>query len=64
MARNKSTAKSPKVHNELDGFEIRINEFGEIKASLNIERLNQFLNSKVDDIKLRGRADVNDALVV
>jgi hypothetical protein len=48
-------AKPPKVHNELKGFDIHINAFGEIKSSLNIERLNQFLNEKVDDIKLRDR---------
>ncbi len=29
--------------------------FGEMTSNLNIERLNQFLNEKVDDIKLRDR---------
>ncbi|MCU0347383.1 MAG: hypothetical protein MUC59_10590 [Saprospiraceae bacterium] len=47
--------KQPKVHEELKGFDIKINAFGELKSSLNIERLNQFLNEKVDDIKLRDR---------
>ena len=52
--KSKPTAKkSPTVHEELNGFDIKINAFGEITSNLNIERLNQFLNEKVDDIKLR-----------
>jgi hypothetical protein len=47
--------KQPKVHDELKGFDIKINAFGEMTSNLNIERLNQFLNEKVDDIKLRDR---------
>jgi hypothetical protein len=47
--------KQPKVHDDLKGFDIKINAFGELSSNLNIERLNQFLNEKVDDIKLRDR---------
>ena len=43
---DKSTAK---VHDELKGFDIKINEFGEIRSSLNIDKINQFLNENVDD---------------
>lgn len=43
----------PKVHKDLAGFDIEINSFGEIKTSLSIERLNEFLNKNVDDKKLR-----------
>ncbi len=50
----KSKAK-PKVHKELDGFEISINQFGEIKSNLNIEKINEFLNKNVDDKKLLDR---------
>ncbi|MBK8567016.1 MAG: hypothetical protein IPN76_27725 [Saprospiraceae bacterium] len=50
-----SEKKQPKVHEELKGFDIKINAFGELSSNLNIERLNQFLNEKVDDIKLRDR---------
>ncbi len=53
--KSKPTAKQPKVHDELKGFDIKINAFGELTSNLNIERLNQFLNEKVDDIKLRDR---------
>ncbi len=52
--------KQPKVHEELKGFDIKINAFGELSSNLNIERLNQFLNEKVDDIKLRDRSKAKD----
>lgn len=58
--KSKPTEKKPKVHEELKGFDIKINAFGELNSSLNIERLNQFLNEKVDDIKLRDRKKANE----
>ncbi|MBK9016319.1 MAG: hypothetical protein IPM82_20870 [Saprospiraceae bacterium] len=58
--KSKPTAKQPKVHDELKGFDIKINAFGELSSNLNIERLNQFLNEKVDDIKLRDRMTAKD----
>jgi hypothetical protein len=45
--------EKPKVHKDLDGFDIRINTFGEIQMSYDIERINEFLNRTVDDKKLR-----------
>lgn len=48
-------AEKPRVHKELEGFDIRINSFGEITSSVDIEKINQFLNKHVDDKKLRGR---------
>ncbi len=59
--KSKPTEKQqPKVHDELKGFDIKINAFGEMTSNLNIERLNQFLNEKVDDIKLRDRNKPKD----
>lgn len=51
----KKKGKTPKMHKDLEGFEIHINEFGEIKSSFSIDRLNDFLNENVDDKKLRER---------
>ncbi len=48
----------PKVHADLEGFDIRINEFGEIVPNVDIEKINQFLNENVDDKKLRNRTDL------
>lgn len=50
----------PKVHNELDGFEISVDQFGEIKSNMNIERINEFLNEKVEDKKLVERNDYDE----
>ena len=42
----------PIVHEELDGFNIKINEFGEMETTVPIDKLNSFLNDKVEDKKL------------
>jgi len=61
----KKTSKSrkeskPKVHKELDGFEVSVNQFGEIKSNMNIEKINEFLNEKVEDKKLQERPDYEE----
>lgn len=50
----------PKVHKELEGFEISVNQFGEIKSNRNIEEINEFLNEKVEDKKLQERSDYEE----
>ena len=50
MARKRT---QPKVHEALDGFNIKINSFGEITTNLNIDDLNAFLNENVEDKKLK-----------
>lgn len=50
----KKTSK-PKVNPELEGFEMKINSFGEIKSSMKIDELNSFLNENVEDKKLSDR---------
>ena len=45
--------KEPKTHKDLEGFDIRINEFGEIVSSYSVDKLNSFLNENVDDKKLK-----------
>jgi hypothetical protein len=54
-----SKRDKPKVNNELDGFDIRIDSFGEIKSTLDIDKINKFLNRHVDDKKLRDRDDID-----
>lgn len=53
MAKILTADKAPKVHQDLKGFNVKINTFGEIKINLDIDRLNDFLNKNVDDKKLR-----------
>ena len=50
----------PRVHKDLQGLDITIDEFGEIKANMNIEKLNEFLDKNVDDKKLRDRDDIDE----
>lgn len=42
----------PRVHKELSGFEVSIDQFGELKSSMDIEKINKFLDANVDDKKL------------
>jgi len=42
----------PRVHKDLKGFEISIDQFGELKSSMNIEKINSFLDKNVDNKKL------------
>ena len=43
----------PKVHKDLQGFDIEIDTFGEIKTSFNIDKITEFLNKEMNDKKLR-----------
>lgn len=49
---NKKTNKKPDIHEELEGFNIKINSFGEIQSNFEIDKLNQFLDENVEDKKL------------
>ncbi len=60
MPKKKPMTGKPQVHKELDGFEIQINEFGEINSNMNVDKLNKFLNENVEDKKLKDRDDVID----
>lgn len=54
------STKKPRVNEELEGFDIRIDRFGEIKSSFDIEKINAFLNKNVEDKKLKDRADIEE----
>ncbi|RYZ44847.1 MAG: hypothetical protein EOP49_26350, partial [Sphingobacteriales bacterium] len=53
----KKEEKKPKVHKDLEGFEIKVNPLGEITSNYSIEQLNDFLNKNVRDKKLVHRKD-------
>jgi hypothetical protein len=55
MAKLPAKKKKPKVHKDLDGFEVSINQFGELNSNMNIEKINEFLNKNVEDKKLTDR---------
>lgn len=54
MARRKKNNDKPQVNQDLDGFDIRINEFGEILSTYNVGKLNEFLDDNTQDKKFRG----------
>lgn len=57
---NKKNAPKPRVHKDLQGFDVTIDSFGEIKSNMNIEKINEFLNKNVDDKKLAEREDYDE----
>lgn len=54
----KKAGELPKVHKELEGFDIRINSFGEITSTFDMDKINEFLNRNVEDKKLKDREDL------
>jgi hypothetical protein len=58
MKKNKNKEEEeekPKVHPDLEGFDVKINSFGEIISTYDIDKINEFLNQKVVDKKLKDR---------
>lgn len=43
-----------KVHKEIKGFDIKVNQFGELKSNLNIDDINAFLNKHIQDKRVKG----------
>lgn len=57
MPRKKKTTETPKsgrpsFHESLKGFDIKVNTFGEMESTFEIDKLNAFLNREVPDKKL------------
>ena len=64
MSRKKKSEKdkkdqSPSVNPELKGIDVKIDTFGEIKTSFDIDKINAFLNKEVEDKKLKDRDDLD-----
>jgi hypothetical protein len=54
MGRKSRKTEKPQVNPELSGFEVSINEFGEIQSNMDVSVLNTFLDKRIDDKKFRG----------
>jgi hypothetical protein len=52
MPKKSTMTGKPKVHEKLSGFNIQINEFGQIVSTVAVDKLNSFLNEHVEDKKL------------
>ena len=59
MTKKKKKNEDPKVHEDLNGFKMDINSFGEISSSFSIDKINEFLNKNVEDKKLKDRDDLD-----
>jgi len=55
MPKKKPQKGKPEVHDDLKGFDIKINEFGEITSNVKVDQLNEFLDDNVEDKKLTDR---------
>jgi hypothetical protein len=60
MTKKKKKESEPRVHDELKGFKMEINSFGEISSSFAIDKINEFLNKNVEDKKLKDRDDLKE----
>lgn len=58
--KDKQEEERAQVNPELEGFEIKINSFGEIKSNINIEKINEFLNRNLYDKKLKNIPNEDD----
>lgn len=58
MPKKKPLKGKPEVHKDLEGFEMNINEFGEITSNTPVDKLNKFLNDKVEDKKFKDLDDI------
>ena len=47
----------PNMHKELKDFDIKVNPFGELKSSLSIDKINEFLNKHVTDKRVSGQSE-------
>lgn len=57
MPKKKPVKGKPEVNKQLEGFDIRINAFGEIISNFDIEKVNKFLNENVEDKKFREKKE-------
>lgn len=66
MAKKSSKAKpksdtEPGLHKDLKGFDIRLNSFGEMESTIDVDKINSFLNKHVPDKKLSDK-DIEDSI--
>ncbi len=60
MPKKKPMKGKPEVNEELEGLDVRINQFGQIESSFDMKKIIAFLNRNVNDKKLRYRKDISE----
>lgn len=56
MPKKKPIKGKPEVHKDLEGLDFKINTFGEIQSTMDLDKLNKFLDENVDDKKLNPKS--------
>lgn len=60
MPKKKPKSGKPEVHKDLEGFDIKINAFGEIESNYDVNKLNDFLDENVEDKKLNSSTNTEE----
>ncbi len=60
MAKSKNNQSEKNNNENLKGFDIKVNEFGEIITSHKIDEINEFLDENVKDKKLEKDIDFQE----
>jgi hypothetical protein len=58
--RKKKKIPDPDTNTQLPGFDIKINSFGEIQSTYDIDTVNTFLNKNLEDKKLKNKIEKRD----
>ena len=53
MPKKKPQNKPAEVHDELKGFDIKIDSFGQMESNMSVSKLNSFLNERIEDKKIQ-----------
>lgn len=61
MSEEKKPKKSAKKKTQIDKFDMGINEFGELTTTINLDKINDFLNENVADKKLTEKEEKEKA---
>ncbi|MBL7817443.1 MAG: hypothetical protein JNL70_20725 [Saprospiraceae bacterium] len=61
MSDEKKPKKTGKKKTEIGKFDMGINEFGELTTTINLDKINDFLNQNVSDKKLVEKEETEKA---
>ena len=57
MPKKMDKKKKAEVHEDLEGFDIKIDPFGQMQTNFSIDKLNKFLDKNVNDKKFGNAED-------
>lgn len=57
MPKKIDNKKKADVHEDLQGFDIKIDSFGQMESNMDVNKINEFLNKNVQDRKIEDRKE-------